>query len=801
MIPNSLRAFAVAAIAAALSLQAQTTLPVAPPEKAFIELDAFVVESKPEDGYFAGNSLIATGFRQEVYRTPINISLLTEEFLTDLGVTDLTSAASYLSGVTATPDGLQPNAGFQVRGLRTSWTSRNGLRQYAGVGRDNVDRVEVIKGPASIFFGQVAPGGVINYSTKRASEVRRSRAVVELGTDERIRGQIESQGPLVPKAGVNYRVMVSKLDTQDWRDFEYEKRDFAFGGLQWRIGPRLNLYAEYEYATSEANDAHELLAGNLNWVNDYASPPADLVAFYPGQTVDQVRARWLTNLTEYTRAYTAVRGQSPGTQRSHVLPQITPSGYAFNPHGPQGVTELETRIWTFEGTLQVTDWLVARGVFQDNYNYRLAMGNFSTLLRSATGAIRPSPSISGNENDSRATSVELAARFRALAADHRLLAGLSRYEDHYRSIGALPKPTAQLPAWSTRDWNPNTDAPFDLREFFDLSNGLSGNGVGKRGEDNETRALYATYVGEWMSGRLTTMTGVRDETYDKGTYIQGNRAATFATQEFGGVTPMYGALFEVRPGWSLFGSYSEAYLPGAAGGAQITGNGRTADELRLNVPNQEGSGMDLGIKVLTANKRLSATASVFDVSITNNVRQRDDARTDSDPRNLDTNPANDVVWFFVGGETRSRGLEADVLFRPIDALQVQVSYSWLREAKVVANPSVAAQVGARLANTPEHQGSLWGKYSFKSGALRGLNLGLGARYRDRFLIATQPSPNTSKGGRSLTFDALVSYRWPGKKPSVTTSLNARNLFDEMSLIANSRPAEGRSIVLTTTFDF
>lgn len=759
-----------------------------------ILLQPFLIEADEGRGYFSTNSLIATGFRQEIFRTPISISALTDEFLSDAAALDLTDAVGYLGGVRAVADGFQPNAGFQIRGFKSLWISRNGIRQYAIVGNENIDRVEVIKGPSSIFFGQVAPGGVVNYVTKRASSDPLQRITLEYGTHEYQKATLEAQGPLGASRDLAYRLVLSALDRQDWRDFEYEERQFAFLGVRWNPHRQFSLFAEVERIWSKYNDAHELIGGNRNWFTDYRNPPSDLVAYFNNLTADQVKALWRSNFAAYDLSYQAVRQQSPGTRRSHLLPEATPRGYEFNPHGPDGRGDFESTIYSAEVNWTITPWLSTRAVLVRNENLRVAVGNYSTLMTVADGGIDPLPSVIGNQNDSTSLTVEFFVEYEAFWAKHRFLFGASLYDDQFRSLNAPP--ASPSPDWAGR-WIPALDGYVSLLEFFDFSKGILPSG---RGEDNTTDALTATYVGSWWREKLTVMAGLREETYRKGVFTQGSRDDTYGETTFGGTTPMIGAIAEFLPGWSVFSSYSKAYLPGAGG--LIQGSGATDEELRQTVPNKEGSGFDLGLKTRTESRQLTGTISLFEVQFTNDVRQKDEARTDGDARNLDNDPANDVTWFTVSGETRSRGLEAEFVYAPIPHWQIQCSYAWLWEAKVIANPLIPEQAGARLADTPENEASLWTKYTLtQAGWLEGFSVGLGLRYRSDFLAATKPSGNTTRNEESWLVDTLFSWRGQMAGRDVRLNLNIRNLFDERYILSGSRPGEARSVRLSATVTF
>src|SRR6185312_1031769 len=58
---------------------------------------------------------------------------------------------------------------FTMRGFPVNTLMENGVFRYISYNIDNVDRVEIVKGPAAVFFGQGYPGGVINYVTKQPS--------------------------------------------------------------------------------------------------------------------------------------------------------------------------------------------------------------------------------------------------------------------------------------------------------------------------------------------------------------------------------------------------------------------------------------------------------------------------------------------------------------------------------------------------------------------------------------------------------------------------------------------------------
>jgi outer membrane receptor protein involved in Fe transport len=113
----------------------------------------------------------------EIQKVPMNISVISREFLDDTNARSLTDLFRYSAAASGDTrfkmrvpaNEATPQGGFTMRGFQVNTLMRNGVFRYISHNLDNVERVEVVKGPASVFFGQGYPGGVINYVTKRPS--------------------------------------------------------------------------------------------------------------------------------------------------------------------------------------------------------------------------------------------------------------------------------------------------------------------------------------------------------------------------------------------------------------------------------------------------------------------------------------------------------------------------------------------------------------------------------------------------------------------------------------------------------
>ncbi len=132
-----------------------------------VTLSPFEVQSERDYGYLRTNSATATRIGTEIQLVPLSITVLSEDFLRDTNTRDIQDVLRYTSssagdtrmGVLQPATGATPSGNMSLRGFPINSRLRNGVLRYNLYNLDNVERVEVIKGPAAVFFGQAFPGG------------------------------------------------------------------------------------------------------------------------------------------------------------------------------------------------------------------------------------------------------------------------------------------------------------------------------------------------------------------------------------------------------------------------------------------------------------------------------------------------------------------------------------------------------------------------------------------------------------------------------------------------------------------
>jgi outer membrane receptor protein involved in Fe transport len=204
-IMNTTRTFAFALFAATASWQgllAQTTNPAsqASPieEEPVLELSPFEVRADEDTGYQATQSLAGTRIRTDLKDVASAISVVTKEFMQDIGATDSGTLLQYttnaeVAGTRGTYAGLgnatsvdesanlrAPAGAQRVRGLAAADNTRDFFVTDIPWDSYIVDRIDIQRGPNSILFGLGSPAGIVNASLRNAEF--RNKGSVEFRT-------------------------------------------------------------------------------------------------------------------------------------------------------------------------------------------------------------------------------------------------------------------------------------------------------------------------------------------------------------------------------------------------------------------------------------------------------------------------------------------------------------------------------------------------------------------------------------------------------------------------------------------
>src|ERR1700716_1658084 len=160
-------------------------------------------------------------------QTPASVEVITPETIAERGQHNVLDAVTQnVTGFTASPAPGNGSLAFNTRGFTgngTVMTLYDGTRLYVGSGTLtfpfdtwSAQRIEVLRGPASVMYGEGAIGGAINVISKMPLTVQRNEAEVSLDSNMTKRLAVDSGGPI--NKDVSYRVTAIGNMSDGWVD-------------------------------------------------------------------------------------------------------------------------------------------------------------------------------------------------------------------------------------------------------------------------------------------------------------------------------------------------------------------------------------------------------------------------------------------------------------------------------------------------------------------------------------------------------------------------------------------------------
>jgi iron complex outermembrane receptor protein len=225
-----------------------------PPTTALPEMTV-TAQGWTQNRYSVPNTAVATKLDTPIMQTPVSIQVVPQQVLVDQQAFRLEDALKNVSGVQREHGG---GSGFLdsfvIRGFENRFARfRNGLRLGAtgsfGYTQElaNVEQIEVLKGPASVLYGRIEPGGLINITTKKPLATRRYVFEQQFGSYDHYRTTMDATGALNDAGNLLYRLNFAYLDRGSYRDFLSNDRVFVAPTITWRPSDRTELNLSYEY--------------------------------------------------------------------------------------------------------------------------------------------------------------------------------------------------------------------------------------------------------------------------------------------------------------------------------------------------------------------------------------------------------------------------------------------------------------------------------------------------------------------------------------------------------------------------
>jgi iron complex outermembrane receptor protein len=215
----------------------------------------------------AERASVAGFSEQPLLQTPASVSVITREQLQELNIRNTTDAAKFDASIGDAYNAVGYAEQFSIRGYKLDNASSyrkdgHAISGDAQIPLENKESIEVLRGLAGLQAGVAAPGGVVNYVTKRPTEANLRSVLVEvsergsaLGTVD-LGGRFEDRrfGYRINAAGERMRSIVKGADGH---------RSFVSAAFDWRISPQalLQVDADYQNKSQKSAPGFQLIGG------------------------------------------------------------------------------------------------------------------------------------------------------------------------------------------------------------------------------------------------------------------------------------------------------------------------------------------------------------------------------------------------------------------------------------------------------------------------------------------------------------------------------------------------------------
>jgi outer membrane receptor protein involved in Fe transport len=249
-----------------------------------VTLTPFEVSTTKDYGYTATSSLAGGRLATDLDKTPAAVSVLTREFLEDIGAFNTQQALLWTTngvGTTDTDVSAENDIGTQQTGMSTDARGTVSVRlrgiRDASITRDfftllndadsfTTERIDISRGPNALIFGNASTGGVVNINSKRAL-LSATRRTMEFALSDH--GGYRTSVDLNQRMGERGAVRIAGLwqDLDGWRDFSFDRRKGVFGAATLRVGASTQVRVQGEFGTRNKNSPVTYLADGMSTWN------------------------------------------------------------------------------------------------------------------------------------------------------------------------------------------------------------------------------------------------------------------------------------------------------------------------------------------------------------------------------------------------------------------------------------------------------------------------------------------------------------------------------------------------------
>ena len=718
------------------------------------------VIGRKESSYKNTNSFIGTKTASALKEVPQSVGYVTKELILDQGATTVNEVVKNISGVNQNSSYNDFSIrGFRATGNRNSGNLLNGMRAQTSLWKQsslaNIERVEVIKGPASALFGNAAPGGVINRVTKKPLFENKNSITVGVGSWNTLKTYGDFTGPLNPKKTLLYRLNLGYEKTDSFRDLQGSESIIAAPSFSYIPNEKTHINVDFVYQNfngkidrgqsvpADGNVYSTPISRSLSAANDFLKENTlNTTIALTHKFSDHISLNAIYLNSSYSE------DMLEHTQANLYYKQIGNGANAFRYADPNKVMM----------TANQRKRYFANNSFNTYFNF-----NFNTGILKHKLLVGYDYFIS-----------EQKAGSSSISAQGYLSKDKTKVVNTYTT-------TANVLAGSVQ--TPSTNVP-----VFDLYDPIAGNAykdiskyIWKQNTLNPYEEYsHGVYVQEQIDISIVKLlVGLRQEWFTETLNKETTKEISRQTSAF---IPRVGLVVEASENINLYSTWVKGFQPQ---GANIQSDpdryGGPFDYMKSEL-------YEVGLKTEWFNKRLSATLAIFKITQENSLEQ---------------SPKAGKADWRVPVDEESNGFELDVAGQILPNFSVVANYAYT-DARIVKLKEEGAikDLNVQRPSTPRHAANLWTKYIFENGSLKGLGAGIGVSYASERLGQVGRRATAASYPDYTLLNAVLYY----KVKDVQLQLNVNNVLNRTYWISgydNLRnfPGAPRNINASVTYRF
>jgi len=545
--------------------------------------------SNNPSGYSPLDAKGATRTDAPIMQTPVSEQVISQQVLKDQQTIYLDDALQNVSGVTPANDSYGTGDSFSIRGFdMQNLTFEDGFRSSKyniGFQRSmaNVQDIEVVKGPASVLYGQSEPGGLVNVVTKKPMDRFYFATEEQIGSYNFYRTTVDMSAPITKDKTLLYRFNLDQENAGSFRDFITANRTCLFPTIEWKPNADNHATVELGYLTGtqvQDNGIPFLTNGQTAPVsirNNYAEPNAN------GSNIQDfwVKANATHNFSDDLILHAGYRTESisdPIPNQQYYMGQVGSDGNLQRSYSGNTINQNWTQEVLADLTARFKTWIVKHEAlagfdfFQQTYHYNYNYPSWENptpsinIYNPVYGQPFPAfdPALSGNTFTSQTSygaffqdQMELPWHFHALAGFRydRVTTSNGFYGTNNATVDDAPPLTPRFGLL----WQPVK--PLSLYASYTANYGataLGGQTPNGQPLPPQTAQQWEYGIkGEFLGGKLTTTASIYQLTKENiPTVDPANPMYVTAIGQARSRGLELEAAGEILPGWRIIGGYS-----------------------------------------------------------------------------------------------------------------------------------------------------------------------------------------------------------------------------------------------------